>query len=138
MEEFLIMLLQFCFETLGDVLCNATFDWPFDWPFKKRAWNEADDWHSGAIWPACAIWFGFACAAGGFSLLVFPRTLIALPVLRIANLIVAPLLSAKLALVLARRRARRHVSVVPRYHFWKSFWFTLGLAAIRFAYAQRG
>ena len=27
--------------------------------------------------------------------------------------------------------------IVPRNHFWKAFWFTLGLVVIRFAYATR-
>jgi hypothetical protein len=37
----------------------------------------------------------------------------------------------------AAMRARRRPFIVPREHFWQSFWFTLGLVCVRFAYALR-
>jgi hypothetical protein len=57
--------------------------------------------------------------------------------LRLANLPVAPLVSAYIAQAIARRRREANPLIAPRNHFWKAFWFTLGLVAIRFAYATR-
>jgi hypothetical protein len=75
---------------------------------------------------------------GALSLLVFRFTLIDWPSLRIANLVVAPVAAGFLFRGLAKRRARKSYSVVPREHFWHAFWFTLGWVVVRFLWARRG
>jgi hypothetical protein len=75
---------------------------------------------------------------GALSLLVFSRTIISVPALRIAYLVAAPIGAAFLFRALAARRAKKSYSVVPREHFWHAFWFTLGWVVVRFVFAQRG
>jgi hypothetical protein len=53
--------------------------------------------------------------------------------LRIANLLVAPLVSASVARGLAVINGIDKDIVGRRY--WQAFWFTLGFALVRFAYA---
>lgn len=129
MEEILIVILQFLFEFALDVLGNL----PFDWPSRNRSTPEPEN-----IFLRCFLWFCGGCLLAGLSLIVFRHTLIAAPALRIANLVLAPLASAFLSAAIARQRALENPFIVPRNHFWQAFWFTLGLVAIRFAYATRG
>jgi hypothetical protein len=60
-----------------------------------------------------------------------------MPALRIVNLVSAPVASAFISQAIARRRSRHNPFITPRNHFWQSFWFTLGIVAVRFAYAVR-
>ena len=128
MEEVLIVVLQFLFEFILEVLGNI----PFDWPSKNRRTPEP-----AGIVLRCFLWFCGGCVLAGMSLLVVGHTMIAFDVLRIANLVLAPLSSALVSQAIARRRARSNPFIVPRNHFWQAFWFTLGMVLIRFAYASR-
>jgi hypothetical protein len=128
MEELLIIIIQFLFELILNVLINI----PFDWPSRSRHTPEPD-----RIVGVCMLWFGGGCLLGGISLLVLKHTLIALAALRILNVVAAPLGSAYLSQSIASRRARDNPYIHPRNHFWQAFWFTLGLVLIRFAYASR-
>jgi hypothetical protein len=57
----------------------------------------------------------------------------------VTNLAAAPLSAAWLAQLIARRRQKTYTyrTVEPRSHYWRAFWFTLGLVAVRFAFATR-
>lgn len=128
MEELLVVVLQFLLEFILNVLANI----PFDWPSRNRRTPEPE-----SIWLRCFLW---SCGGGllaGVSLLVFKQTLISVPALRIANLVIAPVVSGFLSEAIAKRRASRNELIVPRNHFWQAFWFTLGLVIIRFTYATR-
>lgn len=128
MEEVLIVVLQFLFEFLLEVLGNI----PFDWPSRNRSTPEPE-----GIVLRCLLWFCGGCLLAGLSLLVVRQTMIGVDLLRIANLVLAPVSSAFVSQAIARRRARSNPFIVPRNHFWQAFWFTLGMVLIRFAYAAR-
>ena len=128
MEELLIATFQFLFEFVLDVLANL----PFDWPSRNRRTPEPD-----SIISICFIWFFGGCILAGLSLLVLKHTLISVPVLRMANLILAPVTSGFISLTNARYRSRSNPFIVPRNHFWQAFWFTLGIVTLRFTYAGR-
>jgi len=71
---------------------------------------------------------------GAISLAFIPP-LIASSGLRLASLFISPVLAGVLGHYIALWQSRtRNPLLVPRYHFWYAFAFTLGLAAIRFAY----
>lgn len=125
MEDLLIAILQGMIEFLFEVVGYIPFDWPF-----------ADRWPSRLI-ERCAVWFVVGCGLAFISVLFFKRTWIVWPVLRITNLIVAPVVSGLISQALARRRSRKNPEIVPRNHFWQAFWFTLGLVTVRFAYSVR-
>ncbi len=128
MEELLVVILQFLFEFLVDVFANI----PFDWPSRNRRTPEPE---SIGWW--CFLWFIGGCVLGAMSLLVLGYTLIHIGALRIVNLAIAPLAAASLSQAIAIRRAKTNSNLRPRNHFWKAFWFTLGLVLVRFAYAAR-
>jgi hypothetical protein len=128
MEDFIIFLLQFVIEFVFDVLIY----FPFDWPSRTRTTPE-----NKGIFIICSVWWLGANALAGLSLTFYPNSLIALPSLRIANLILAPIISALLSQALARTRAKVNANIRPRNHFWQAFWFTLGFVMVRFAYAVR-
>ena len=56
---------------------------------------------------------------------------------RMLKLALAPLGSAWLAREAASWRQARNAFIDPRYHYWRSFWFTPGIVLVRFAYASR-
>ncbi|WP_157724977.1 hypothetical protein [Vogesella sp. LIG4] len=128
MEEILVAILQALFEFILEVLSYGTFDWPSS--SKDRPEPES-------IAGRCVLWFMGGCILAGLSVLAFNHTFIHWPPLRMANLVVAPVTSALLSQTIARHRAKNHPLIVPRNHFWQSFWFTLGLVIIRFTYAVR-
>jgi hypothetical protein len=125
MEDLIIAILQGCFEFIIEILGF----WPFDW-IGPTGWPRS-------LAGKCFAWFSIGCGLAGLSMLFLNRTWITHPAMRMANLALAPLTSAFLSQAIARRRARHDESIVPRNHFWQAFWFTLGVVAIRFAYAAR-
>lgn len=127
MEEMLTVIIQFVLELLLEVLANL----PFDWPSRKRSEPE-----SGNTLLHSLPWCGGGALLGGLSLLLLPHSLIRLPALRIANLLLAPPLSGAVSWWLTQQRSRGNANLLPRYHFWRAFSFTLGLVAVRFAYVS--
>ena len=126
MEELIVVIIQFLFEFVLNVLLNI----PFDWPSKNRTTPEPE-----SIWAACFLWFLGASVLGWISLIFFKHTLITSSSLRIANLVLAPLVSAALSKAIAERRAKVNPFIESRNHYWQAFWFTLGFTMVRFAYA---
>jgi hypothetical protein len=127
-EELLVILLQFLFELVINVLGHL----PFDWPSRKRRTPEREQ-----LAGLCLLWLIGGGLLGFVSLLVFDYTLLRLPALRFANLLVSPLLSGFLAQSIAARRAKRNPLLIPGNHFWYGFWFSLGIALVRFMFAGR-
>jgi hypothetical protein len=89
---------------------------------------------AGCGWLTLFVVTGGIC--GALSLLVAPRAILPTPGLRIANLIVAPLLAGALSYLVAR------YVWTPRgwplsQHFWRGFWFALPFGLVRFAYLVR-
>lgn len=126
MEEILIIIVQFLFEVIIESIINI----PFDLPSKNRLTPEPE-----SVWLTCTLWFLGASFLGWVSLFFINHTLISLPILRIANIVVAPFLSATISQAIANRRAENNHFISPRNHYWKAYWFTLGFTLIRFAYA---
>lgn len=124
MEEFIILIIQGFFEIFLQIFISH----PFDLPSKKKSAPET-------IWPFSILWFIGGCLLAWLSLFLFKHTFIPISGLRIANLILSPVVAAYISGAIARRRAKTNDFVVPRDHFGLAFWFTLGFAAIRFAYA---
>lgn len=124
MEDILTIIIQFLLELLGEALLNL----PFDWPSRRRGRLESDSPFRRSL-----PWLAGGCLLGLASLWVLPHSLIPLPALRIATLLLAPLLSGMLSYWLTVQRSRNNANLRPRNHFWQAFGFTAGLAAVRFA-----
>ncbi|MBV1775507.1 hypothetical protein KSF73_07230 [Burkholderiaceae bacterium DAT-1] len=129
METLLILILQ----GAGEFLLNVLAAIPFEWAAARHTTED-----KGQASAHCAFWSILGGVVGGLSLLILPLTAIHWPALRIANLLLAPLLSGYVARTLALRRAANQSDIQPRYHFWYAFCFTLGLVVIRFVFAGRG
>ena len=129
MEDLIIIILQAIFEFVVESVSYLPLDW---WPSRSRTSPESD-----TVTANCCIWFIIGCGLACVSMLFLKRTWISLPALRIANLVLAPIASAFISQAIARRRSRRNRFIIPRNHFWQSFWFTFGLVSVRFAYAAR-
>lgn len=128
MEEVLVLILQFLFELVLNVFTFSSFDFPS----QRRRLPEPE-----VIWGWGLVWFLVGACVGAVSLLVFNHAIINWSVLRIVNLVVSPVVSAYLSQVVAVRRAQSNPNINPRNHFWYAFWFTLGVAIVRFAYVSR-
>jgi hypothetical protein len=126
LEEILILIIQFFFE----VLINIGLHIPFESSSKKRSSQEPE-----AIWPWCILLFFGGCFLGWISLLIFKHTYIPTPFLRIASMLVSPILAAFLSKFIAIGRSQINQVIIPRNHFWRAFWLTLGFTVVRFAYA---
>jgi hypothetical protein len=127
-EDFIVILIQFIVEFVFNVLANL----PFDWPSRNRDTPEPE-----SMTGVYLLWLLLGGCLAAISLLVVPRTFIVLPALRMANLALAPTAAGLLSYFISRQRAERNPFIVPRHHGWQAFWFTLGLVAIRLAYAIR-
>jgi hypothetical protein len=129
MEDLIIAILQAVFEFILEVFSYSPLDW---WPSRSRT-----SWESDGIMYKCFVWFVIGCGLACISMLFLKRTWIAWSAFRIANLVLAPIVSAFISQAIARRRSLHNPSIVPRNHFWHAFWFTLGVVSVRFAYAAR-
>jgi hypothetical protein len=131
MEEFLILVFQFIFEVVLQVLAEL----PFDLFVGSREFKR-DQSSKGFEWIFVSLVMGGA--VGAISLFVRPNTLLKSGTARIAYLILAPLLSAWFSFVLARLLAGRGRSwIIPKRHAICAFCFALVLTVVRFTYAQR-
>ena len=79
------------------------------------------------------LWGGIA---GGLSLLVFPNSAIADPNLRLANLLVTPIVAGLSMMFVGRLRQKRGQTVLRIDRFAYAFAFAFAMAAVRFACAR--
>ena len=128
MEELIVLLAQFLFEVVLNVLGNV----PFEWLSRSRKTPDPP-----AVWPTAMAWFLLGALIGWLSTLLISHTLITLPTLRVLNLLVSPIASALLSHASAQHRSKLNPNITPRNHFWYAFWFTFGLVLARLAYALR-
>ena len=128
MEELLVLLVQFFFEMLLNVLANLPFDALFRHPKTPDAQHAA---------LKSIAWILLGALLGWLSTWIFPHTLISLPALRLLNVVISPVVAALLSQAVAARRSRANPNISPRHHFWYAFWFTLALVLVRLACAAR-
>jgi hypothetical protein len=84
-----------------------------------------------------APWLAIAGAiAGALSLALAPHALFERPWLRVANLLVTPLLAGVAVAALGAFRARRGLVVLPFDRFRGGFAFALAFAGVRFVFAH--
>ncbi len=126
MESFLVIVIQFILEAFLNIFTA------FPWPLFYRGENE----ESNTFYRGC---FSFFCGLliGMFSLYFFPKSFVSIFYLRIANLILSPVLLGFLSKAIAEFIHRRKDDVWPKRHFWYAFWSCLGYAALRFVFTQR-
>jgi hypothetical protein len=127
-EDFLILILQGILEFILEIISYGPWDWP---------WATGTKWESKSLCEKCCVWLTIGCGLAAISILLFKRTWITHPNLRLLNLVFAPVISAIISQAIARRRRSNDPEIIPREHFWQAFWFAFGLVVVRFAYAVR-
>lgn len=130
-EELLIVIIQFLFETVLESLIYWPFESAADQLFGSRPARRSS---RGSVPLIAGIGGG---VLGGISLVVWPHTWLHSPLLRIANAVSAPLISAGSAWLIASHRARHRDRSSPRDQALFGFTFTLAFVLVRFAWGQR-
>ena len=127
MEDLLVLILQFIFEVLLEVLAEL----PWDLFIGSR---EPSVPHEAG--PGLWIFLSLAAGAGigGLSLLFFPTTLLHWGGARMANLLAAPAISALVSIGFSRRTSGTQTHNVRAFCAAS---FTFALAVIRFTFASR-
>jgi hypothetical protein len=125
-EELIVYVLQFILEFLFEVLANL----PFELPRRRNG-------SSYTVAAQCFWLFLLGAAVAWVSLWIHRHTVFTFPSLRIANVILAPIVSGYISRAYNRLRTLRNDAVPLQDRFWQGFSFTLGLVLIRFAYATR-
>jgi hypothetical protein len=134
LEVLITVALQFAFELVFQIIVWLPWDvllwWGYERPTKQEL-REPPDWPiplGGALWGAML---------GGLSLVIMPRTVLAVAWVRVGNLVIAPLVCGALAIAIARRRKTPSLPPKIGLHFWFAFAFTMLFVATRFAWAKR-
>jgi hypothetical protein len=128
-EELLVVILQFVFEIGLQVLAELPWDGFVSSGDSKGPKSPT------ALWVVLSLLAGGAI--GGLSLLIFPHTLLHWSSARMANLLVAPAVSALVVLGVASLRPPRPGQINAKDRALYAACFTFALAIIRFTYAQR-
>jgi uncharacterized membrane protein YccC len=129
MEEALVLILQLLFELIVQLLLYGGIDF-------ITMWVEKNDKPGGL---GCLLMFLFAVIGVGFAALAnlfHPVVFLPYDWLRIANLIVGPLLAGGVSWLFTDWRRRRGARLVPRLHFWFAFCFVFGFDVVRFIYGR--
>jgi len=128
MEFVFEILLQFLGELLLQVIFEALFELGLHGlaDTLKRPKNPFLSTVGFAMWGAMA---------GGISLLIFPASPIANPMLRKANLIATPVLAGALMTIVGQVRSKKGQALVRLDRFGYAFIFAFTMALVRFVWA---
>jgi len=125
-EELLVLIIQFLIEVVGQAVVSI----PFDCACRIRRKEEHHAFLLSVVFLVIGGMVGAISAA-------FIPSLVHVPELRIAGLVVTPLVSGAFGYQIAKWQARtRNPFLVPQFHFWYTFFFALGLVGVRFAYVK--
>lgn len=127
MEEFLALFIQLVLEVGLQLFGSLGFD------AATTSRDRTDKEKAGCWWLVLFAVFGAIC--GGLSLIFAPQLMLPNLGLRLANLIVAPLLAGTISYLVARY-VWTSKGLEPSHHFWRGFWFALFFGLCRFAFAK--
>jgi hypothetical protein len=132
MEEILALVIQLLLEVGLQLFGSLGFDLATESRRGRRAQGDADG--DGCGWLIAFGVFGGIC--GALSLIFAPKLILPNLGLRLANLLLSPLIAGGLSYLVARYVwSARGAS--PQHHFWRGVCFAFLFGLIRFAYAHR-
>jgi hypothetical protein len=132
MEEIIFIILQFLGECLFEAVLSLIFS-PSERKAQKLAAKRSESATSDGWYYARSAAIGVILAA--LSLIPFGNTVINRPLMRVVNLVAAPLLAAYLAESVAELRQKNSPDISPTREFWRAFAFTAGFVLVRFIWA---
>lgn len=130
MEEVILFVLSF----LGELLLESLAYFPWDLfviSYEKRKDGEINRFG----W--CLLSLILGIGLGSASTLIYSKIILDAGWLRIANLILAPLLAGAIAVKMSRRREQKEITTNNKFHYLIGFLFTLGLVATRYVMAVK-
>lgn len=134
MEELLALLLQLFLEIGLQLFGGLGFDAATETARRKRGTHGEVNDEDGCGWLLLFALVGGAC--GGISLLLAPNLVLPNVGLRVANLVLAPLVAGGVSYAVATfvwaPRGQR-----AGHHFWRGFCFALLFGVVRFAFGKR-
>lgn len=128
MEDILVLILQAVIEIALELLGAA--DWV---PLDVGGKSGEEDGCIGLSF--LSLIFGAAC--GGILTLLHSKVLLPFAWLRVANLIVGPLVSGGISYAIAAHRKKANAAINPWNRFWYGLCYTQAFVAVRFAYGAR-
>jgi hypothetical protein len=127
------LIFEFLFQVVGEVLVQASFELLAEFGFRsladtvKRPRSPVLSTIGFVLWGAIA---------GGISLLFFPASPIDDPGLRLANLVITPMLVGVSMTMLGRLREKKGQQLLRLNRFGNAFIFAFSMALVRFAWAK--
>ena len=112
MEELLVLLIQAVFELVVFIFTAFPIE------LFMYTWERDEDNRTSL---KCFLLFLFGLALGGISVIVFPKSIISQPWLRVTTLLLAPVVAGLASKTLAEYVSRKKDDVWPKRHFWYSF-----------------
>jgi hypothetical protein len=131
MEEIIVIIIQVLFEFIVNIILNVLAYSPFDVRTYGKHARETMDGELGFLL------FLAGALMGALSLKIIGYHIIQNSALRILGLLLLPYITAKIFHAVAWFFARSKEGIVPDDHFWRAFWFTLGLTLVRFAFGGK-
>jgi hypothetical protein len=127
MEEALILVIQCIFEVCLQGLAYTGLEWSAE---GRRKDDEAG---CGYI----LIFLILGMLFGGLMNWIHPRLMTPWPAVRVAGIIVWPIVFGAMSWLIADYRRKRGTNIDPKTHFITAFCFVLGFDLIRFAFGTR-
>ena len=130
MEELLLLIVQVIVEVFAESLTGGLLDalsWFWEASYEKPTLR----------WLRYPLMVFLGGLIGGLTVWLFPRTLLPFGWLRIANLIVAPVISGLCSRQIARWRQAKGYAIDPDAHGLLAASACLGIVAVRFALCGR-
>ena len=129
MEELLILIFQPLLEIFAQILASGLID--------LLGWGrDVESRHDSSGCAVGLLLFILGCGLGWLSLLLIPHTLLPWAWLRIANLIVGPLVSGWISWRISVLRKRTNKWVSPSRHAWFAALACFGIVLVRFSFGQ--
>ena len=131
LAEFVFWLLGAAGEILLELLGQAAFELLAEFGLRSLAEPLR---RPKPIHPIMAM-FGYAiygAAAGALSIAILPELLIRSPALRIANLLITPVLCGVLMALKGTLRQKKDKAIIPLDSFFYGFVFAFGMASVRY------
>ena len=125
MEELILVILTF----VGEILLESLIYFPWDIFMVSRE-KKKDGELNAFGWLLISLFAGMA--VGGISVWILSSAMLLFSWLRVANLLIAPLLAGGFALRMSKRRNQKEIDSNNKLHYFIAFVFTAGVIGVRF------
>jgi H+/Cl- antiporter ClcA len=133
--EIVLQILGWIFQIVAELLLQIVGEAIADLIGHSLKGSDQRSKPTPPFWTAL-LYLAFGAIAGGISLLLFPNLFIRLEWLRVASLVVTPLLAGLVMAWIGSWLRNRQKSLIPLDSFAYGFCFALGMAFVRHLFAR--